>query len=102
LLQTEGKRSFGSEVDIPFTCEIGDSRSSAGANGTAYESSLTATSDCSDQCTAASATCDPSEVALLVAAAGALTGRGAQVVGLAVNLNSIENQAKMRPPYQVS
>jgi hypothetical protein len=102
LLEPEGKRSLGPEVDIPFTGEVGDGSSSASTHGTADERTFAAGRGHANQSAAASAAGDPAEVALLVVAASTERGRGAQIVGLAINLNSVEDQAKMRPARQVS
>ena len=91
LLEPEGKRSFGPEVDIPFTCEVGDGSSSAGTHGAADECSFTTGCGHADQRAAASAASDPAEVALLVVAASTERSRGAQIVGLAIHLNSIKD-----------
>jgi hypothetical protein len=91
LFKPEGKRSFGSKVDIPFTREVGDGSSSAGTHGAANECSFTTGRGHADQSPAAGAARDPAEIALFVVAAGTKRGRGAQIVGLAIYLNRIKD-----------
>ena len=102
LLEPEGKRSFGPEVDIPFPCEVGDGSSSAGSRAAANEYPFATSRGHADQRASASAASDPAEVSLLVLAASSERGRGAQIVCLGFHLNSVEERAKIRPAHQVS
>src|SRR4029077_16923654 len=90
LLEPEGKRIFGPEVDIPFTCEVGDGSSSAGTHGATDQCPLATGGAPADQSAAASAASDPAEVALLVVAPSTERSRGAQIVALASKLHGVK------------
>src|SRR5258708_1746666 len=102
LLEAEGKWGFRPQVDISLAGKVGDCSSSTSANWAADESAFASARHCANQCATAGAACNPGEVTLFVVAASLQTLSGAQVEGLAVDLNSIKDQAKLRPAHEVS